>query len=112
MLARYGMGTLCDTVFPKRRSFLAPYHALGANFAQLDDGTISFSPADAPRADCISVPDLRTGAGAVLYALSLDNDITVYDTQDFILRGYEHFTKKLNALGACMCDETHINRKE
>lgn len=112
MLARYGMGTLCDTVFPKRRSFLAPYHALGVNFAQLDDGTISFSPADAPRADCISVPDLRTGAGAVLYALSLNNDITVYDTQDFILRGYEYFTKKLNALGACICDETHINRKE
>ncbi len=112
MLARYGMGTLRDIVFPKRRSFLAPYHALGANFTELDDGAIAFLPADAPRADSISVPDLRTGAGAVLYALSLNDDITVYDTQDFILRGYEHFTKKLNALGACICEQTHINRKE
>ena len=111
-LARYGTGTLRDTVFPKRRSFLTPYHALGANFVESEDGAISFLSPDASHADSVTVPDLRTGAGMVLYALSLNTDTTVYDTQDYILRGYEHFTEKLNALGACVCEETHEHRKE
>ena len=57
-------------------------------------------------------PAALEGCVLVLYALSLNTDTTVYDTQDYILRGYEHFTEKLNALGACVCEETHEHRKE
>ena len=99
VLARYGTGTITDTVFPSRRSFLSPYRALGANAIE-EEAHIRFLAPDAPRSDTVSVPDLRTGAGVLLYALSLDTPITVHDSADYILRGYEHFTKKLNALGA------------
>ena len=99
-LARYGSGTLRDTVFSKRRSFLSPYHSLGANYIEKEDGTLVFLPADPPRTDTLTVPDLRAGAGMLLYALSVGQPVVVEDPSNYILRGYEDFTKKINALGA------------
>ncbi len=106
-LAHYGNGTLLDSVFPKRKSFLLPYHALGANYAENENGSITFSSRDTIRSDTVSVPDLRAGAGIVLYALATHSLITVDDESDYILRGYEHFTSKLSALEAYVSEATH-----
>ena len=105
MLARYGMGSVKDTVFPQRNSFLSPYHSLGANFLTQEDGSISFLPPDPPRAHTVSVPDLRSGAGLILYALSLPTTTVIDDTHGYLLRGYENFTEKINALGAYISED-------
>ena len=99
-LARCGKGRLCDTVFPDRRSFLSPYRALGANCVEREDGTILFTAPDPVRETTLTVPDLRCGAGMILYALSLSTPIEIIDDHQWILRGYEDFTMKINALEA------------
>ena len=99
-LARHGTGSLSDTVFPNRRSFLAPYRALGASITETGDGTFLFTSPDTVRERVLAVPDLRCGAGMILYALSLSTPIEIVDERGWILRGYEDFTLKLNALGA------------
>ena len=105
-LARYGSGSLRDTVFPMRRSFLAPLYDLGARYTEREDGEIAFHLPDPIRQSTVEVPDLRTGAGLLLYALSLPVPVSIDDKNQYILRGYEDLTKKINALGANVSVDT------
>lgn len=99
LLARLGTGSMRDTVFPERRSFLDAYHALGANFALADASIRFFAPSE-PRRRSVSVPDLRAGAGTVLLALAGAGEAILTDENEYISRGYENFKGKLQMLGA------------
>ena len=57
------------------------------------DGVERFTGAE------LIAPDLRAGAALVLAGLSAEG-ITTVDDIEYIMRGYEGFEKKLQALGA------------
>ena len=99
LLARIGEGTMRDTVFPTRKSFLRAYYDLGANY-ETNDAVIRFLTPGAPREDSVTIPDLRAGAGAVLFALANATEVTLTDENKYIERGYENFKGKLTQLGA------------
>lgn len=98
-LSRVGAGSMRDTVFPTRKSFLRAYSALGANY-ELSEQEIRFFAPSEPRESFVSVPDLRAGAGTVLFALSNAGEATLSDENEYIARGYENFKGKLQGLGA------------
>ena len=88
-----------DCRFPTRKSFLRAYSALGANY-ELSEQEIRFFAPSEPRESFVSVPDLRAGAGTVLFALSNAGEATLSDENEYIARGYENFKGKLQGLGA------------
>lgn len=93
-----GTSMVIESIFDNRFKYTAELLRMGADIkvegnAAIVSGTRKYSGAR------VTAPDLRAGAALVLAGLAADG-ITVVEDIDFIRRGYEHFEKKLQALGA------------
>ena len=96
-LAR-GTSIVIESIFENRFRYLDELARMGANFkvegnTAIITGVERFTGAD------IKACDLRAGAALVLAGLSAEGFTTVSDIH-YIQRGYEHFEKKLQGLGA------------
>ena len=96
-LAR-GTSIVIESIFENRFRYLDELARMGANFkvegnTAIITGIKRFFGAD------IKACDLRAGAALVLAGLSAEGFTTVSDIH-YIQRGYEHFEKKLQGLGA------------
>ena len=96
-LAR-GTSIVIESIFENRFRYLDELARMGANFkvegnTAIITGIEHFTGAD------IKACDLRAGAALVLAGLSAEGFTTVSDIH-YIQRGYEHFEKKLQGLGA------------
>ena len=96
-LAR-GTSIVIESIFENRFRYLDELARMGATFkvegnTAIITGVERFTGAD------IKACDLRAGAALVLAGLSAEGFTTVSDIH-YIQRGYEHFEKKLQGLGA------------
>ena len=96
-LAR-GTSIVIESIFENRFRYLDELARMGATFkvegnTAIITGIERFTGAD------IKACDLRAGAALVLAGLSAEGFTTVSDIH-YIQRGYEHFEKKLQGLGA------------
>ena len=96
-LAR-GTSIVIESIFENRFRYLDELARMGASFkvegnTAIITGVKRFTGAD------IKACDLRAGAALVLAGLSAEGFTTVSDIH-YIQRGYEHFEKKLQGLGA------------
>lgn len=93
-----GTSTITESIFENRFKYLDELARMGANVkiegnSATIEGVKEFSGAR------VSAPDLRAGAALVIAGLATDG-ITIVDDIIYIQRGYEHFEKKLQGLGA------------
>lgn len=93
-----GRGIVTESIFESRFKYVDELAKLGAQIkvesnVAVIDGVERFTGAE------LIAPDLRAGAALVLAGLSAEG-ITTVDDIEYIMRGYEGFEKKLQALGA------------
>ena len=93
-----GTSMVTESIFENRFKYVDELARMGGNIkvegnVAVIDGIESFSGAT------VSAPDLRAGAALVIAGLAAQGFTTV-DEIGYIQRGYEHFEKKLQALGA------------
>ena len=96
LLARSG-GKITDTVWRDRLGYLDELGKFGIASRRLGDGAEVF--ASEIHSATASSPDLRGGMALVLAALSSDG-VSVIDSAETVLRGYEKPVEKLRVLGA------------
>ena len=93
-----GVSIIRETVWENRFTHVAELARMGADIKV--QGNTAIVVGNTRLIGCeVSAPDLRAGAGLVLAGLAAQNSTTVYNL-DHIDRGYEHFDRKLRALGA------------
>ena len=93
-----GTSMVVESIFDNRFKYVDELARMGADIrvegnVAVVNGVKEYSPAQ------ITAPDLRAGAALVLAGLAADGITTVSDIE-FIQRGYEHFEKKLQEIGA------------
>ncbi len=96
-LAR-GTSIVIESIFENRFRYLDELSRMGA-VAKVEGNTAIITGVDHLTGAEIQACDLRAGAALVLAGLSAEGFTTVSDIQ-YIQRGYEHFEKKLQGLGA------------
>ena len=96
-LAR-GTSIVIESIFENRFRYLDELARMGANF-KVEGNTAIITGIERFTAADIKACDLRAGAALVLAGLSAEGVTTVSDIH-YIQRGYEHFEKKLQGLGA------------
>ncbi len=96
-----GTSTVTESIFENRFRYVDELSRMGANIkveggnVAIIEGVPGFTGA------AISAPDLRAGAALVVAGLVADGYTTI-DSIHYIERGYEHFERKMAALGACI----------
>ena len=93
-----GTSMVVESIFDNRFKYVDELARMGANI-QVEGNIAVVNGVDGYTGSQISAPDLRAGAALVLAGLSAEG-ITTIDDIEFIQRGYEHFEKKLQAIGA------------
>lgn len=93
----YSGGRLTDTVWKTRFGYLAELSRFNIASRRLAN-TAEIFPSDIIPAEA-TAPDLRGGAALLLAALAADGESIIHSAE-LVLRGYEHLTEKLSALGA------------
>ena len=93
-----GTSMVTESIFENRFKYVDELARMGGNIrvegnVAVIDGVEKFTGAD------VCAPDLRAGAALVLAGLAAEG-YTYVDDVEYIQRGYEHFEKKLQALGA------------
>ena len=96
-LAR-GTSIVIESIFENRFRYLDELARMGATF-KVEGNTAIITGIERFTAADIKACDLRAGAALVLAGLSAEGVTTVSDIH-YIQRGYEHFEKKLQGLGA------------
>ena len=98
LMAKYLGGSIKETVWENRFSYLSELSRLGVRFAVSDNDTVRIFPSSLGCADA-DAPDLRGGAAIVCAALCAKGR-SVISGREKIERGYASFPFKLRALGA------------
>ena len=93
-----GTSIVIESIFENRFRYLDELARMGANF-KVEGNTAIITGIERFTAADIKACDLRAGAALVLAGLSAEGFTTVSDIH-YIQRGYEHFEKKLQGLGA------------
>lgn len=93
-----GTSIVTESIFENRFKYVDELARMGGNIkvegnVAIIDGICGFTGAQ------VNAPDLRAGAALVIAGLSAEGYTTV-DEIGYIQRGYEHFEKKLQGLGA------------
>lgn len=106
-----GTSMVVESIFDNRFKYVDELIRMGANI-RVEGNVAVVSGIDSYSAAEITAPDLRAGAALVLAGLAADG-ITTVDDIEFIQRGYEHFEKKLQGLGATIeiVDSIHDEKK-
>lgn len=102
-----GSSVITENVFENRFMFGAELRRMGAHITIEDHHALVEGNCTLQGAPVTST-DLRAGAALVLAGIVAEGQTVVHKIEH-IDRGYEHFTEKLNSLGACvkrvkMCD--------
>ncbi len=93
----YSGGRLTDTVWQTRFGYLSELSRFNIASRRIAN-TAEIFPSDILAAEA-TAPDLRGGAALLLAALAADGESIIHSAE-VVLRGYEHMTEKLSALGA------------
>lgn len=93
-----GTSVVTESIFENRFKYVDELARMGSNIkvegnVSVIDGVHGFTGAS------VNALDLRAGAALVIAGLAAEG-ITTVNEIGFIQRGYEHFEKKLQALGA------------
>jgi UDP-N-acetylglucosamine 1-carboxyvinyltransferase len=98
-----GVGTITDTVFPKRFCYVAELKRMGADITVINNLAVVRGVKKLQGAE-VYATDLRGGFALILAGL-VAKDKTTIKNIDYIDRGYENLVQKLKQLGA------NINRE-
>lgn len=98
LLLAEGKGMIEDTIYPKRVNHIPELQLMGAN-AQVKNDHIMMEGPNHLIGATVRASDLRAGACLINAALIADGVTELYGAEN-ILRGYDHVTDKLHALGA------------
>jgi UDP-N-acetylglucosamine 1-carboxyvinyltransferase len=93
-----GISHICETIFPERFAHIHEFQNFGMNIEQSGE-TIHVHGKTPLHGTSARATDLRAG-GALYLAALIANGKTTITGVEYIDRGYEHFEKKLRALGA------------
>ncbi len=98
-----GTSVIRETIFENRWRWADELRRLGADIRVERDTAIIKGVNNLTGAP-VQATDLRAGAALVVAALAASGETAIYDA-DVIYRGYEHLSKKLNSLGACISED-------
>ena len=93
-----GTSTVTESIFENRFKYVDELTRMGADI-KVESNIAIISGVKRYTGARVNAPDLRAGAALVIAGLAADG-ITVVDDIYYIQRGYEHFEKKLQGLGA------------
>ena len=93
-----GTSIVIESIFDNRFRYCDELAKMGANI-KVEGNAAIVSGVKKLTGAPMSAPDLRAGAALVIAGLAAEGITTINDIE-FILRGYEHFDKKLQGLGA------------
>jgi UDP-N-acetylglucosamine 1-carboxyvinyltransferase len=96
-LAR-GTSVVVESIFDNRFMYADELALMGTNI-KVEGNVAVVTGVEKLTGAEITAPDLRAGAALVLAGLAADG-VTVVNDVEYIQRGYEHFEKKLQGLGA------------
>ena len=91
-------GTVTESIFENRFKYVDELTRMGADI-KVESNIAIISGVKRYTGARVNAPDLRAGAALVIAGLAAEG-ITVVDDIYYIQRGYEHFEKKLQGLGA------------
>ena len=92
-----GGSTVTETIFENRFKYVGELNRMGTNITVEGNVAIISGVKELHGAEMVA-PDLRAGAALTIAALAAEGD-SLIDSVEFILRGYEDFVQKLEALG-------------
>lgn len=92
-----GVSTVHETIFENRFKYVAELKRMGVDITVENNMAIIKGVEKLTGAD-MEAPDLRAGAALIIAALSAEGDSIVRGGQ-YVLRGYENFAEKIQALG-------------
>ena len=93
-----GTSTVTESIFENRFKYVDELTRMGADI-KVESNIAIISGVKRYTGARVNAPDLRAGAALVIAGLAAEG-ITVVDDIYYIQRGYEHFEKKLQGLGA------------
>ncbi|QCI21677.1 UDP-N-acetylglucosamine 1-carboxyvinyltransferase [Buchnera aphidicola (Hyadaphis tataricae)] len=93
-----GNGSITETIFESRFHYVTELIKMGARI-KIQNSTIQCYEIQSLSCAQVFCSDLRASATLIL-AGCIASGITIVDKIDYLIRGYESFTKKLNQLGA------------
>lgn len=94
-----GVGTIIDTIYPKRVKHIPELQRMGVT-AKIEGDTIKLTgPVEQLNGAIVTASDLRAGACLVIAALMAKGKTEILGVEH-ILRGYAHIIENLTALGA------------
>ena len=107
-----GRSVVKESIFESRFEYVGELRKMGASIKMMDAKVAEVSGVKCLTHADVDAPDLRAGAALVLAGLSAEG-ITTVSNIGFILRGYEHFDRKLRELGAVieLIDDNEDTRK-
>ena len=93
-----GTSTVTESIFENRFKYVDELTRMGADI-KVESNIAIINGVKRYTGARVNAPDLRAGAALVIAGLAAEG-ITVVDDIYYIQRGYEHFEKKLQGLGA------------
>ncbi|MEG0988705.1 MAG: UDP-N-acetylglucosamine 1-carboxyvinyltransferase [Clostridium sp.] len=93
-----GTSIVTESIFENRFKYVDELSRMGANI-KVEGNIAIIDGVKAMTGAQVNAPDLRAGAALVLAGLAAEGYTTI-DEIGYIQRGYEHFEKKLQGLGA------------
>ena len=98
MLRAEGITTVKETVYSDRMKHISGLKALGADI-ECRNSLARVRGVEQLHAAAVQARDLRGGAALAVAALAAEGETRIEGVHH-VMRGYEHFAEKLNALGA------------
>lgn len=95
-----GTSIVTETMFENRLKYVDELSRMGANIKVEGNSAVIVGVPKLTGA-IVSAPDLRAGAALVIAGLVAEG-FTIVEQVEYIERGYEHFEKKMQGLGAIM----------
>ena len=95
-----GTSIVTETMFENRLKYVDELSRMGANIKVEGNSAVIVGVSGLTGA-IVSAPDLRAGAALVIAGLIAEG-FTVVEQVEYIERGYEHFERKMQGLGATM----------
>jgi len=98
LLKARGMTRITETIFENRFRQVTAFRRLGADIT-VSERVAEIWGVDRLRGTALTATDLRGGAAMIVAGLAAEGETLLFD-EGHVTRGYEHFDRKLRALGA------------
>jgi UDP-N-acetylglucosamine 1-carboxyvinyltransferase len=95
-----GTSIITETVYENRLRYVDEFSRMGANI-KVEGNTAVIMGVKNLTGAIVTAPDLRAGAALVIAGLAATG-FTIVEQVEYIERGYEHFERKMQQLGAIM----------